>query len=546
MELNKKIKSIGGIFLLTSALLLCSCNSSSVPFWAEHYFTTAYNKNIWFANTLETEVADPSIIYGDDGYYYMYGTSNELSTTGFYCYRSKQLNYWENLGPCFLADPFSWSCTALWAPNVIKIGDKYYMYYCASNYKNPPEGKIFQKGISVAVSDTPYGPFKEYEGYDYYGNLITKDDQVFDEIPFAAIDPSIFVDDNGEMYMYFSRDQFNANSISYGVKMLNPVTLDISSLKPLSKAGYEKIDDDVPNNNLAWERGNSSRFWNEAPYLYKSGDKYYLFYSANYFEDVTYGIGYAVSDSPLGEFVKPCSFDSENLFLGMDQYDLGYGWDFMSGTGHHCFFEVGDELMIGYHSHTDRKYGNSSRAFAFDRVIKKADGSLHVNGPTYSLQPLPSAISGLKNLALDATITSTGNDDVNKLNDYMFPMHQANENQYNMQYFLEKGTNVITLKFDKQANISAIAIYNAVTINKVTKSISLINFNNGNSLSNLTMAPDLYLNYFIEKPRGYLRPGSAFIAEFYPTITTEVTITISSDTDCAISDIVLLGGYVNE
>ncbi|MCQ2742310.1 MAG: family 43 glycosylhydrolase [Bacilli bacterium] len=525
------------------SLLLTSC--SSMAYNAEIDITKGYNKNLWFLNTLETETADPSIIDGEDGYYYMYGTTDDLSTAGFYVYRSKQLNYWENLGPCFLPDPSSWSCTALWAPNVIKIGDLYYMYYSASNYKNPPEGLAFIKGMSVAVSSTPYGPFKEYEGLDYYGNLITKDDQVFDEIEFSAIDPSVFVDTDGSMYLYFSRDQYNSNSISYGVKMLDPVTLDMSTLKPLAKAGFAKYDDPIVNNNLKWEIGTRSKRWNEAPYLYKSGDKYYLFYSANYFGDMTYGVGYAISSSPLGDFEKPCSYESENLFLGLDQYDIGSGWDFMSGTGHHCFFEVGDELMIGYHAHVDREYGNSERAFAFDRVVIKEDGSMHANGPSYSLQPLPSKISGLKNVALDAKITSSSNDDVKKLNDYMIPFHFANPKQSQMQFALNKGSNTITLSFENEVNLSAIAIYNAVSVDKVTKEIKSIDFG-GSSISGLKMAGDYYQNYFSKEEEGYLRPGAPFVAEFNPLKTNKVTITIDSQEECAISEIVMLGGYVNE
>ena len=549
MESNRKFKSLSGILFLTGALILTGCNSFSYN--AEMNIENSYNKNIWYLNTLDVEIADPSIVDGGDGYYYMYGTTNDLSTTGFYCYRSKNLNYWENLGPCFLGDPSSWSLTSLWAPNVIKIEDTYYMYYCGSNYNNPPEGKKYLKGISVATSSTPYGPFHEYEGYDYYGNLITKNDQVFDNLMFedvemAAIDPSIFIDDDGTMYMYFSRDQYNSNSISFGVKLLDPVTMDLSTLTPLARAGYAHYNDLTFNPNLAWEKGTRNKYWNEAPFVYKSEGKYYLFYSANYWEDVVYGVGYAVSDSPLGDYAKPCSYESENLFLGLDQFDIGSGWDFMSGTGHHCFFNVGNELFIGYHAHQDREYGSSTRAFAFDRVVIKDDGSLHVNGPSYSLHPLPEKISGLANMSLLADISSTSNDDVNKLNDYIIPYHFSNPEQQTMQFKFPKGTNTVTLSFDEEISLSALAIYNAVTLKYVTKEISSIAFDGKTTISNLKMCNDYYQNYFQKDEEGYLRPGSPFVAEFNPMKVKEVTITISSQEECALTEIILLGGMENE
>lgn len=516
-------------------LLLSSCATVNT----ETDFSKGYNKNLWFKNDLETTLADPFILY-EDGYYYMYGTSDELSGTGFYVYRSKQLNYWENLGPAFLADPYSWSAGSLWAPNVYKIGDKYYMYYCAKNEKDfSSTSRKYRRGISVAVSSSPAGPFKEYEGYNADGVYLTKNDQVFLDLGFAAIDPSLFIDDDGQMYLYFSQDQLDAESKSYGLKLKDPVTADYSSMKPLVRAGYKSINDEETNPNLEWERGSNTRFWNEAPELYKSNGKYYLTYSANYYGNITYAVGYAVGDSPLGDFTKPSSFEYENQLCGVQGLDIGNGWDFTSGTGHHCFFKAGDELMIGYHAHLDRASGSSERAFAFDRVIVNEDGSLFVNGPTYSLQPLPASISGYENIALRANVTSSSNDDVSKLNDYKIPMHIANPSNKALEYSFESGSNEVHLKWAKDYDIAAVAVYNGMDKNYV---IDKVDIKVGNtSFNNIELNHEYYKDYFNEyNPKGYLRPGSPFVAEFESVTANEVSIKFSSSKQTKMSEIVVL------
>ena len=42
----------------------------------------------------------------------------------------------------------------------------------------------------------------------------------------------------------------------------------------------------------------------EGPTVIKLKDKYYLFYSANHFMNIDYSVGYAVSDSPYGPWIK--------------------------------------------------------------------------------------------------------------------------------------------------------------------------------------------------------------------------------------------------
>ena len=56
---------------------------------------------------------------------------------------------------------------------------------------------------------------------------------------------------------------------------------------------------------IAWEhKTTGANMWNEGAFMYKHNGKYYLTYSANLWAR-EYAVGYAVADSPLGDFVKP-------------------------------------------------------------------------------------------------------------------------------------------------------------------------------------------------------------------------------------------------
>ena len=519
----------GLLLLLTAALASCGNSVVQIPFGYE-LEEKNYNKNLWYRNDLEQHCADPSVIFcEEDNYYYMYMTSDDLGGSGFNVYRSKQLNYWENLGPAYLPDPYSWAITRLWAPNAIKIGDTYYLYYSAYNHTTK------RNGISVATSKTPYGPFHEYEGVDHYGNTITRGDQIF-EFGFSAIDAAPFKDDNGDLYLYYARDQVNGVSESWGVKLIDPVTADYSTNTRLTTPGKSSLDS--VSYDLTWEIKTIGGKWNEAPFMIKLGNKYYLTYSANYFGVVEYSVGYAVGDSPLGTFVKPHSYATENLLLGVDPNDQSGSWDFMAGPGHHCFFYAGDELMIGYHAHTDRLFANSLRAFALDSVALKGE-KLYVNGPTYSLRPLPKSVSGFGNVAKDATITTDTLNDEELLIDDVIPMHMFNQEQVELQAQFEAGSHTITLDLENEKEVTAVAIYNSLDYETAVFSIDSVSIDGFGNATNVPLN-QMYIGSEWEDPE-YLRPGSPFIVEFTPTKTNKITITVGANHDFALSEIVVLG-----
>ena len=129
---------------------------------------------------------DPSIIKGEDGYFYLYATEDIRNLP---IHRSKGLVNWEFLGTAFTDEnrPDFEPNGGIWAPDINKIGDKYVLYYSMSVW-----GGEWTCGIGCAVSDRPEGPFKDC-GMMFRSNGIKVQN---------SIDP-FYIEDNGHKYLFW-------------------------------------------------------------------------------------------------------------------------------------------------------------------------------------------------------------------------------------------------------------------------------------------------------------------------------------------------------
>ncbi len=122
-----------------------------------------------YANpVLSANAADPDVIHGLDGYYYLYATSTRFNGTGpehiFPIWRSTDLVHWSYVSDAFGAAP-DWAgpASGLWAPDVHYLNGKYYLYYTADQANalpayNSPNGV---PAIGVATAPTPLGPWTD-------------------------------------------------------------------------------------------------------------------------------------------------------------------------------------------------------------------------------------------------------------------------------------------------------------------------------------------------------------------------------------------------
>ena len=369
-----------------------------------------FDDSRWYMNNLDkVPLPDPQV-YAEDGTYYIVGTDDASSCKLSVCYYTTDF---VNYTKATIYNPASFAgCwenktnPTIYAPEMHKVGEKYYLYYSAV------ESSTGKRRNSVVWADSPLGPYQPIVTGEVDGlhNAIF----AYDESS-SVLDSTLFLDDNGDMYMYYSQYINGAQRI-FGYKLKSPYQADFSTRKLIVSPGTLNNESDAKVLNWECYRTKSTPIA-EGPFMLKSKGKYYMTYSVNGCWNKYYDVCYAVSDSPLGLFEKPYVAGQTwtNLLMGVpstnDPDSVVYNqWSgFASGTGHHCFFNIGNQVMIGYHAHKNRNYntdtsGFIARYFAMDVVYFMEDGTPFVNGPTWSPQPLPETTTGYKNIAPQAQL----------------------------------------------------------------------------------------------------------------------------------------------
>ena len=235
---------------------------------------------------------------------------------------------------------------AMFAPDVVQGTDgKYYLFYCLQ----------IQPRISVAVSDSPVGPFS------FLGHVHYPDGRPLSE--FMPYDPAVLVDDDGQVYLYYG---FSAVFIQqkYGVP-ISPGSMMVKLASDMLTVLTE------PEPMIPWDgRAAGTEFEDhpffEASSIRKLRGKYYLVYSSKWFRELCY----AVSDRPDGCF-RYGGVIVDNTDMGMNGRNVPAA---ATGTNHGGLVEVGGKTYIFYHRHTN---GTSySRQGCAEEVNIEEDGSI--------------------------------------------------------------------------------------------------------------------------------------------------------------------------
>ncbi len=318
-----------------------------------------------------SSIGDPYLVT-ENGKYYVTATGDGK---GYDIYSSTDLSDWTREGRIFSSSSREgWVRSSLWQPQIVIGSDgKYYLYYCGNNDDNSLR-------IGVAVADTITGPYTDALDHPLL------------EVDYATIDPNLFVDEDGSMYLYFSRDCSENTVNGYHTSQLHVIELDsYTSVKP----GSEPILVATPDQD--WELKNGDWRWNEGPDIIKRDGRYYLFYSGGCYADATYSIGYAVSDSPLGPFEK---YEHNPIIASTDD---------VSGPGNNSYFHTldGKELYTCYHTHTIKLIAGGNRKVTIDRCGFREDGSFYINGPTTTRQTPFSGHTNLKKIDVSAVGASS-------------------------------------------------------------------------------------------------------------------------------------------
>lgn len=313
------------LVVILSLLLIVACSNKN----AKPVITDVRETEV-IQEPKPLELADPTIFYWDNTYY-LYGTGGD-SNHGFLVYTSEDLINWE--GPKGVNDGYalitgeSYGTKGFWAPQVFQYNGKLYMAYTANEQ------------IAIAESDSPLGPFRQKNIAKISGGE-------------RQIDPYIFIDDDGKIFLYHVR-------LTEGNKLfVAEMKEDLSDIKP----GTEKlcIEAEQPwedTQNVEWKV-------TEGPTILKQKGNYYFFYSANDFRNIDYAVGYAIADNPYGPWIKV----DDNPIIHRSQIGL-------NGSGHGDFFKDKEgKWKYVFHVHaSDKEVAPRKTAIIKGEFVENASG----------------------------------------------------------------------------------------------------------------------------------------------------------------------------
>lgn len=232
-------------------------------------------------------------------------------------FSTTDMQHWTEYPVPMKITDFSWAKSGdAYAAHTVERNGKYY-WYISTNWS----------GIGVAVSDRPEGPFKDALGKP----LLTNEDCFASRHAWACIDPAIFIDDDGQAWIFWGNGQ------CYYAKL---------------KENMIEIDEDVKQIDFEDFR------FTEAPWIHKYNGKYYLSYATEFPEK----IAYATADRIEGPYT----------YRGILNEIAGN-----SNTNHQAIVEFKGEWYFIYHNGAINDNGGSySRSICIDRLYHNADGSL--------------------------------------------------------------------------------------------------------------------------------------------------------------------------
>jgi len=280
--------------------------------------------------------ADPSARVFD-GRVYVYPSHDILAKKGkgrvgwfcmedYHVFSSDNLTDWTDHGVIVKQNEVPWvkkNSYAMWAPDCIYKNGKYYFYFPATPADTTNKRRFT---IGVAVSDKPTGPF------------IPQPESIKNV---RGIDPNVFIDKDGQAYLYWSGGNI------FGAKLKDNM---------LELATETKILGELPEKGLK-----------EGPYLFERNGVYYLTYP--HVENKIERLEYAISDNPLGPF----------KFAGviMDESPKGC-W-----TNHHSIIQYKNQWYLFYHHNDYSPKFDKSRSVRIDSLFFNDDGSIKKVTPTF-------------------------------------------------------------------------------------------------------------------------------------------------------------------
>lgn len=295
--------------------------------------TTVKAQNPFIRNQF---TADPTArVFGDRVYVY---PSHDIlaqpgkGRVGWFCmedyhvFSSANLTDWTDHGMIVSQTKVPWANPAgysMWAPDCIERNGKYYFYFPTLPKDTVLYGRSF--GIGVAVADKPTGPFVP-EAEPIKG--------------VKGIDPNVFIDKDGQAYLYWSQGNIYVAKLKENMKELASEVVTIPNL---------------PTKGLK-----------EGPFVFERNGLYYLTFP--HVENKTERLEYAIGDNPMGPF--------KMTGVIMDESATGC-W-----TNHHSILQYKKQWYLFYHHNDYSPKFDKARSVRLDSLSFNADGTIQKVIPT--------------------------------------------------------------------------------------------------------------------------------------------------------------------
>lgn len=315
-----------------------------------------------YANPVFPDFPDPCVTYdAKNGYYYCTRSHNAAGRCGVSVSRGRTLTaLMRETVPVFYTDPSIGLYGGVWASEIHRVGEKWYIYASASCH--PKQQYMERKMRTFTLESRTDDPF---DGFDFAG-VLGQDE--------AAIDATVLQYRNGKLYLCFSRCLEQDAQKLMVQEMASPTRLRGAPVC-VARATYP------------WEMTppyTGNRRINEGPFFFDHAGRTFCVYSFNGCWSDAYGLGVMelMGDDPMnaGAWVKD---DRPWLTQTLD----------LHAPGHASFFRSpdGKELYIAYHAVTERNPQNSEmpRHCCVQKVYFDKTGFPHAGKPVRRGRPIP-------------------------------------------------------------------------------------------------------------------------------------------------------------
>lgn len=303
---------------------------------------------------------DPFVLQ-DAGRYVLVHTGG----TAVPAYESSDLVHWQRRGDALrAAAPPHGAQVDLWAPEVLRDGDRLFMYVAATRLRPDGRGVDAARRIWLARATDPLGPFA------WDPQPLVTDPWSIDAHPHRGSD--------GRLWLYYTTRTKTTRGPGGRPGSGNVV----DRLVAVDRVEGRPSTVVVPT--ARWEaNAEGTAYWTEAPWVLERRGGQYQMYSGSLYSEPGYSIGGALAPAPGGRWVK----DAANpTFRGTTR---------IQGPGHNCVVRARDGVTpyAVYHGRLGARPG---RKVHIDRLWWVGDRPLIAGGrppthPTHAPQPVPPA-----------------------------------------------------------------------------------------------------------------------------------------------------------